>query len=345
MIARVLFKRDHPGPAFAISAVSALALAAIAVDDFTNAHVIPVPPGTGAYTLVTILFLILALAPWVTPARRARPARVTTEEGTVRIDQKVIRASEVTAFSVARGLRGLSIAIQRNKEVVFVEVDRDEDAVRIARALGRDASKPDAVAPEGSSRPLALIQANATFLLLVLAPLYWVSAMGEGNYKSTAGIGALVAAFSAMAIFLVRRLVTSCDMKAFRFGAWARHAALHWANVAPALAPRETGTPLKRGEEPVSAWLERLDALPVNEGAYRALPRDVLLDVLASDEASPDERMGAARVLRRRYGAPASIVRVVADPEVRIRVEAAADGDVVEAEEKIERLGPLFRAR
>jgi hypothetical protein len=83
----------------------------------------------------------------------------------------------------------------------------------------------------------------------------------------------------------------------------------------------------------------------VNEGAYRALPRDVLLGVLVDEEAAPEARMGAARVLRRKYGEPASIVRVVVDPEVRVRVEAAADGEIEEAEEKIERLGPLFRAR
>src|SRR5687768_10066684 len=109
-----------------LSSLAAFVLALIAIDDLAKIRVLPIPPETPAYTLVTALFLVLAIAPWLTPSRRARPARVVVGEGSVRIDERVIQATQVTAFSIARGLRGLSIAIERMNDLVFVEVERDE---------------------------------------------------------------------------------------------------------------------------------------------------------------------------------------------------------------------------
>ena len=104
---------------------------------------------------------------------------------------------------------------------------------------------------------------------------------------------------------------------------------------------------LGRGDEQVGAWLARLDAIPNEQHAYRgdAMRKDVLWETLGDGAAPVDARMAAARVLQRRYGEEApALVRVVSDDEVRVRVEAALE-EHDEAEEHIERLGPLFRAR
>jgi hypothetical protein len=53
--------------------------------------------------------------------------------------------------------------------------------------------------------------------------------------------------------------------------------------------------------------------------------------------------MGAARVLRVRYEEDGRAIRdAVADRDVRLRVDAMVEE---EAEDRIEELGPLFRAR
>ena len=55
--------------------------------------------------------------------------------------------------------------------------------------------------------------------------------------------------------------------------------------------------------------------------------------------------MGAARVLRKRYGEEErALVRAVDDRDVRLRIEAALE-DQEDAERTLATLGPLFRAR
>ena len=63
--------------------------------------------------------------------------------------------------------------------------------------------------------------------------------------------------------------------------------------------------------------------------------RDVLWEALADAAAPVDTRMAAARVLRRRYGEERGAL---------VRIDAALD-EHDDAERRIERLGPLFRAR
>jgi hypothetical protein len=150
-----------------------------------------------------------------------------------------------------------------------------------------------------------------------------------------------------------------------RRGAWDAHVALHHdaRMTAEATVAAETAADgatgeerdeapvrighLVRGDEGVGAWLARLDAIPTEQHAYRgdAMKKDVLWETLGDAGASVDTRMGAARLLRRRYGAEeGALVRVVEDPDVRVRVEAALE-DHDDAERAIETLGPLFRAR
>ena len=158
-----------------------------------------------------------------------------------------------------------------------------------------------------------------------------------------------------MLLLVFRRLAPRPAMALRRRGAWHAHAALHAAREeGPEAAPGEAAEEaaarigsLARGDEGVGAWLARLDAIPTEQHAYRgdALKKDVLWETLGDDAAPADARMAAARVLRRRYGAEErALVRVVDDPDVRVRVEAALE-DQEDAERAIETLGPLFRAR
>ena len=87
------------------------------------------------------------------------------------------------------------------------------------------------------------------------------------------------------------------------------------------------------------------DAAGGDVGGGDALTTDVLWEMLGDAGAPVDARMAAARLLQRRYGeAEQALVRVVEDRDVRVRVEAALE-EHDEAEEHLERLGPLFRAR
>ena len=176
-----------------------------------------------------------------------------------------------------------------------------------------------------------------------------------------------------MLLLAIRCLVPGHAVALRRRGAWNAHVALHAAHAAHAAqaktdavaheneAEREQdgdgdrGEPVRigslgnlaRGDEGVGAWLTRLDAIPTEQHAYRgdAMKKDVLWETLADAAAPADARMAAARVLRRRYGADeGALVRVVEDPDVRVRVEAALE-EHDEAERAIETLGPLFRAR
>jgi hypothetical protein len=161
----------------------------------------------------------------------------------------------------------------------------------------------------------------------------------------------------------VRHLVPGQAVAIAR-GTWDAHVALHRANAAahaatatderderderPAEeAPVRVGH-LGRGDEPVGAWLARIDSLPTEQHAYRgdAMKKDVLWETLSDKAAPVDTRMAAARVLRKRYEEDdVALVRVVDDPDVRVRVEAALDDELEDAEHRIEALGPLFRAR
>ncbi len=355
VIARVVTKRDDARLALAMSLTAALGLALVVIDDIVKVTSFR-PPDPSVYAVVALLIALGGVAPWLAWTRRGRPTDVRCDAGSVTAGTKRIAAKEVTALSVAHGARGTSVAIARSKALVFMEVERREDAARIARSLQTEDVRTLVVSLPAASRRLSLLQAAFTLATLVAAPLYYLAATSGysplesvGDGKALFGLGGVIVAELAMVLLVVRRLLPGQAVAIAR-GAWDAHVALHRDHVPlPAdegAAPARIAT-LGRGDERVGAWLARIDAIPNEQHAYRgdAMKKDVLWETLGDETAPVDERMAAARVLRRRYEEDEqALVRVVVEPDVRERVEAALD-EHEDAERRIEALGPLFRAR
>ncbi|MBX3187970.1 MAG: hypothetical protein KF819_13185 [Labilithrix sp.] len=364
MIARVLREREDARVALAVAAISGGGLALVLIDDMLKVASFS-GPGTALYALVAALIALAGVAPWLAWTVRGRATQIRCEPGKVHVDGETIQAGDVTALGVARalgeGARGRSVAVARGRTTIFIEVERAEDAARLVEALGGErgerASSELPSAP-GRSRALAAPQIVIALVSVAFGPLYFAAATASyavlspiHDAKAFFGLGGVVAAFVALALLVVRRLLKS-QAVALRRGAYDAHVALHHqrskasetSDASPDEAPLRAH-PLARGDEPVGAWLSRLDALPVEAHAYRgdAMKKDVLWETLGDVEAPVDARMAAARVLSRRYGEEeGALVRIVAEPEVRLRVEAVLEGEHDDAERRIETLGPLF---
>jgi len=361
VIARVVTKRDDARLALAVALTAAVGLALVVFDDIVKSSMFR-PPEHGVYAFVALLILLGGIAPWLAWTRRGRTMDVRCDASAVTAGTERIEAKDVTGVSVAHGARGSSVAIARGQGVAFMEVERAEDAARIASSLRADVPRGK-MDLEVTSRWLAGLQALVTLGAVVAAPLYYFAAthgtwwvFPDVDGKAMFGLGGVAAAEIAMVLLVVRRLMRGHAVAIGR-GAWDAHVALHRvvvtggekaeaATADRAAQPTRVGT-LARGDEGVGAWLARIDAIPSEQHAYRgdAMKKDVLWDTLGDAGAPVDERMAAARVLRRRYEEDErALVRVVGDPEVRERVEAALE-EQEDAERRIQALGPLFRAR
>jgi len=366
--ARVLTRRDDARVAFAVTGSAVGLLELVLLDDLTSVKLLGGPSGL-VYSAVAAAIVLAGVAPWLAWTRRGEAVMVKVEPGAVVIGEARITRADVTGLSVARAARGRSVAIARGERVTFLEIEREEDASRIAAALSGPALVGRSLAsmPE-PSRALAGLQAIVSFAGLFFGPMYFLATVlkeeyGHNGGKALYGVGGLVATFLALLVLAVRRL-SSRQAVAVRRGAWDAHVALHREAAesgsgsgsqssvddrerereAPPLAARA----LARGDEPVRAWLARLDAAPDEGHVYRgdAVKKGTLWETLGDEGAPADARMAAARVLTRRHGTPKQdLVRVVADPDVRVRVEAAMEDEDDDAERRIEELGPLFRAR
>ncbi len=355
-------KRDDARAAMVASGIAALALLFILLDDVFHLNALS-SPGELAYASVTALIALGAVGPWLSWTRRGARASISTAPGRVVVDGDALEAEDVAEVGVALGARGQSVLVKKTDErVVFFEVEREGDAARIVAALGEEKKHDSATIHVKRPRRLTLLgawQAMLSWACLVCAPLYWLSAtdhVATSNGKATAGITGVVATLAAFALLAVRGSLKSQAL-AVRRGAYDAHLDLHrdapiatkagieTDRAAPEEGARKT---LARGEEPVREWLARIDALPNEAHAYRgdAMKKDVLWETLSDDGAPVDARMGAARLLAKRHGEEGgALVRVVSDPDVRVRVEAALEEEEEIAEERLERLGPLFRAR
>lgn len=359
--ARVLEKREEARVAGALTLLAAGFLGLCLLDDLTHTRILG-GPHLPIYVVVATAILAAGLAPFFAWGVRGRTVGVRVGEGTVDVGGETIRAADVTSLSVARGAHGRSIAIARGKRTIFVEVERAEQADRIARALGVERLPHGEMTLRPSSRALAFFQGLAALVGVVCGPMYLLSVtLLEGTLhdgKELYGLTGVAAAALSAAILLARRLLPHQAI-ALRRTPFDTHVAMHLAEAeslrgehAPPDADHATRiaphAALVRGEEPVAAWLARLDGLPRDGHAYRgdATSRDVLWDTLGDGAAPVDARMAAARLLTRRHGEDErAVVRVVADPDVRVRVEAALEEEEDEAERRLMRLGPLFRAR
>jgi len=95
-------------------------------------------PGDIALSFETLALCVAAwiLGPLATTQPRPRVARVELRKDAVIVDGRAIQRRRVDGVLVAPAARGASVAIDEDGEVLFLEVDREEDARAIARAVG-----------------------------------------------------------------------------------------------------------------------------------------------------------------------------------------------------------------
>jgi len=367
--ARVVSRREEARVALVVTTFAASVLALVLLDDIVKLRFLP-GPGGFVYAFVAGMIALAGLGPWLAWTRRGDLIKVALSPGRVVAGDVVLTTDDVKGIAVARGARGRSVAITHGPQgrVTFLEVEHEDEAEEIMRALGQERA-PSATLPlQKHGRLLAIWQAMLTWACVVCGPLYWLAATGDhasfgaSDGKAVFGITGVCAAI-ASALLLAIRQVMRGQAVAIRRGAYDAHVALHQDAPVPsaeekakdaekeeqASAPKTHARTLARGDEPVRVWLARLDALPHDGGhAYRgdAMKRDMLWETLSDDDAPLETRMGAARLLARRHGEEQkALVRVAEDPDVRVRIQAALEEEEEVAEERIERLGPLFRAR
>jgi hypothetical protein len=370
VIARVVAKRDDARVASFVTASAAIFLLLVLADDALHLGLFRAPTDR-MYLTVAVAMAVAAVGPWLAwSSRSGRAVRLRCSNGLVAAGPLRIAAGQVAAISIAQAARGWSVAVKHGKHgkrVAFFEVERAEDAQRLAEILapGPGQRQGAAVVLLPRSRALAVIQMLVTVAALVAAPLYYLAAMGvdvaagtRGVPKALFGLAGVVAAELSFMSLILRQLWPNQALAAGARSRWEAHAAIHRERArvieegsseepAPATIEKVRIGGLERGDEDVGTWLTRIDAIPTEQHAYRgdALKKDVLWEALGDAGAPLDTRMAAARVLRRRYGEEeGALVRVVADADVRLRIEAALD-EHDDAERRLERLGPLFRAR
>jgi hypothetical protein len=371
VIARVVTKRDDARLATFVTASASLFLLLALADDALHLAMFG-SPSSAMFSIIAVAIAVAGVGPWLAWSRRGgRAVQVRCAKGVLVAGRLRIAERDVRAISVAHGARGSSVAIKHGVRVAFLEVERAEDAARIAETLGGSEDRTRVVVLP-RSRAVAFVQMVVSFTALLAAPLYYLGATHEAvavsiipEPKALFGVSGVVAAALSFVFLVMRQLWPNQAMALGARSTWEVHAALHRDRAVKARAEEEAegekaadapAAPVEhvrvgslgRGNEEVGAWLARIDALPTEQHAYRgaALERDVLWEALGDAAAAVDTRMAAARVLRRRYGEDeGALVRVVvAEPEVRLRIEAALDEHDL-AERRIERLGPLFRAR
>lgn len=355
-------------------------------------------PGDIGLSFETLALCIAAwiLGPLAAAQPRPRVARIAVEKGAVVVDGRRIERRRVDGVLVAPAARGASVAIDEDGDVLFLEVDRDEDARAIARALGTS---------EGAGIVGLAIPARwptvATRVLAALGPLacvlYVLGARGDfpggkevwGSVSLAIGVlqsllflfGHRVRSHLGLAprgVIVDGRTHSGKDVRVVDGEGPARietpsgavtmqrspvtaHAMLHVAEAlrdvaaddeAPAEAP--TPPPEERNRlgvqagESVSAWLARLDAWSARPvGAiYRAdLPSADELAGTVADAATPlDVRLGARRLLLK-HPEGARVRVAVEDADVQARLDAIAEAEAADAEDRLAELGPMFEAR
>ncbi|AKV03387.1 hypothetical protein AKJ09_10050 [Labilithrix luteola] len=331
----------------ALTGGAVLALLGVLLDDLFF-HLLPTPPSTFEFVLVGLTMVLAALGPWLARPVSSRLSFLRLSPRAIVVGGRRIAAEDVEAVFLAAAHRGTSVGLRLRKRLLFLEVERAEDAQRVIDALGKT---PEALGNIEKSRTWgegAIAQGALSIATVMFALLYQsATTMPDAPIGSKAlGIPGVV--FSALSlIVLVGRVMSGARLSLAKDSALEAHARLHADAADTADAPvAETG-PLVRRDEPTAAWLARLDAAASEGSAYRGdVPaRDALVGTLTNEAAQVDARMAAARLLKRRHGAnDEELVRIVTDPQVRVRVEAALEDDD-DAAERIDALGPVFQLR
>lgn len=308
----------------------------------------------------TVAFVLAGwlVAPLLAFRPRPRVHELRLVGGELHVGREALALHGLVA-RIAKVRRGVSVAVASGARGVFLEMEREEDALRLLRELG---IVPEHAYSERPTMPLPVAALGLARRLsslggLVAAALYgvFVGTFGQGYLKPYFALPALVLGALACLLFFVephvRRYRRVGDPSGDRAGSSRAeaHFRVHAADVsrpdgpttAEATPPRIAA--LARGDETVDAWLRRVDALGERADAYRgaAYTAEELAALAADDEADTSARVGAARLLRRRHGR--SETEVVAmtgaalEPRVRVAVlspERAA-GELEQAE-------PLF---
>jgi len=293
--------------------------------------------------------------PWVTSA--------TVRGNALHLGRRKIRLGHMLGVKVARGRRGFSVAIgERWRGGQFLEMERERDARRLFEQLGVTWPGTPACTFVMRGDLSRSIQQLVGTIGIVSALSYAVAIGGLGapDLNSFFGLPALVAGILASILFLgqpfMRNVVRLGEQRPVEGrGDVKNHLQLHQtsgASAGPPAALEVCAAPhvriLDRGNETTRAWLERVDTVAGSRDAYRsdAPTAEELRQIVESDAAPAQARLGALRLLARRHGgAPDDLRdRVASDLGRRVRVVLAPDASVDEAADELEALGPAFRA-
>lgn len=358
MVVNVVPHGERRAVAYAAVALAMIVLPAAIVDDLVllplrapyggDLHLVWMRP------VVELALWLAALGPMAVSARRT-VRRIAVTDGELRGLRRPVRRGSVVALSVAAGAKGYSVGIATGDGVVFVETDRREDARALQAALSSVTATGDAARAqlERAGRRcvwrarMGWIVQLGLGLASAAATLAWRQAVREGTDASAGAVAVSLALLSVA--FFVARVRGGGPLTVAGSETLRRHVDLHRERALDDEAVPEDAerAGLARGSATLVEWLTALDAASAQPGhAYRdpTMTPDALTRAL-EDAPSVEIKMAAARVLARRHGrAPAALVRVVTDPDERVRV-AASLGPADEAAEELERLGPVFRAR
>ena len=294
--------------------------------------------------------------PWVTTA--------TVRGRTLHLGRRKIRFGHMLGVKVARGRRGFSVAIgERWRGGQFLEIERELDARRLFEQL--DVTWPGTPACTFAVRGdlSRSIQQLVGTIGIVSALSYAVAIGGLGapDLNAFFGLPAVLAGILASVLFLgqpfMRNVVRLGEQRPVEGrDAVKDHLRLHQTSAESATAPaglEDSAGPhvrlLDQGKETTRAWLERIDAVARSGDAYRsdAPTAEELRQIVESDAAPAQARLGALRLLAHRHGgAPDDLRdRMANDLGRRVRIVLAPDANLDDAADELEALGPVFRAR
>lgn len=358
MVVRVVPHAERRALAYAAAALAMIVLPLALFDDLV---LLPMRAPHGGDLHLAWMRPVVEFALWsaafgpLSVFARRLTRRVVVTDGAVHGLPRALRREDVRALSVAAGAKGYSVGVVHGDGVRFLEVERVEDARTLRAALS---AVDGAVAHAGATLErgarrlvrrarLAWLAQLALGIATAVATLDWHRAVAQADNGSS-GIVAVSLALMSVAFFVGR--VRRGDPLTIEGGeSILHHADLHrdhaLAQDALAVEPERAG--LARGGASIAAWFRALDATSAQaEHAYRghAMTHEALARAL-EEAPSLEIKMAAARVLARRHGqTPEALVRIVTDPDERVRV-AASLREPEEAADELERLGPMFRAR
>lgn len=355
VVVRVVAVRERRALGWAVSVVGAAATIAILLGAFRPGEALGVSRfwtfGIACATWALGTLLEWRVPPRVTTAQVAR--------GALHLGRAQIPLRRVRGVKVARGGRGLSVAVATGGGGgVFLEVERELDARRLVEKLGATWPGTEActVAVRGELQRLVQQLAAAVGIASALSYAVAMGVLDAFDVRGLLGIPALAAATVASLLFVVERPLRSVvrvgDGSMDGRDLISEHLRLHVASPVAA-APQDAAEPraraLDQGEETTRAWLERVDGVGADAKAYRsdAPTADELCAIADDDGAPPQARLGALRLLARRFGGvPAALeARVASDLGQRVRVVLEADASVEDVAADLEALGPAFRLR